>query len=148
MFFITGATTIGVVIPIAGKNNTLIAGADRKLVEVTWNYKSNNLNAAYKTVANIDVNRDNTRVNDGKIDPRGRFWVGTMANEVNGVIAPDQGALYRVESDLKPVKILSPVSISNGLAWSPNNDTFYYIDSPTKEIVAYNYNVVTGDISK
>lgn len=71
-----------------------------------------------------------------------------MANEINGVIAPDKGALYRINDTLKPTTQISPVSISNGLAWNIQDDTFYYIDSPTREIAAYDYDPIQGTICK
>lgn len=71
-----------------------------------------------------------------------------MGNEVDGQIAPNQGTLYRVDDDLKPEKEISPVSISNGLAWNKDDNTFYYIDSPTRQIVAYDYNPNSGKICK
>jgi len=76
------------------------------------------------------------------------FFTGTMANEVNGMIAPNQGALYRVDEDLKPKKKISPVSISNGLAWNIEDTIFYYIDSPTRQVAAYDYNPNNGKICK
>ena len=61
--------------------------------------------------------------------------------------APGQGSLYSIEADSSPKRVISPVTISNGLTWSSDNTTFYYIDSPTKNISAYDYNVDTGEIS-
>ncbi|MDD3243524.1 MAG: SMP-30/gluconolactonase/LRE family protein [Eubacteriales bacterium] len=83
-----------------------------------------------------------TRFNDGKCDPRGDFWAGTMSL----VGKPGQGALYRIPADGgKPETLISSVSISNGLAWV--GDTFYYTDTPTREICAYDYDSATGAIA-
>lgn len=72
-----------------------------------------------------------------------------MANEIDGVIAPNQGTLYCVEEDcVEPETKISPVSISNGLAWNIEDNTFYYIDSPTRQIAAYDYNPNNGTICK
>ena len=46
-----------------------------------------------------------------------------------------------IEKDLSYTKKIEGVSVSNGMAWSPDHNTFYYIDSPTLEVVAYDYNV-------
>lgn len=83
------------------------------------------------------------RFNDGKCDPAGRFWAGTMAISEE----PDQGNLYVLDSDCKVSKQIEKVSISNGLAWSLDHQTFYYIDSPSLEVVAYAYDLLTGQIS-
>jgi sugar lactone lactonase YvrE len=87
--------------------------------------------------------KPNTRFNDGKCDAAGRFWAGTMS--LNGVA--NQGALYCLEPDLTIRTIFENVSCSNGLAWSPDNRTMYYIDSPTKKVMAYDYDLQTGEMS-
>ena len=83
------------------------------------------------------------RFNDGKCDPAGRFWAGTM--EFNG--ATDQGALYCLDIDHSVAKKVEPVSISNGIVWSADNSTMYYIDTPLNTVRAYDYDVDTGNIS-
>ncbi len=66
-----------------------------------------------------------------------------------GTVAPNQGTLYMASNQscqLEPV--LKGVSISNGLAWSLDNRFMYYIDSPTKRVEKFDYNVLTGTLSK
>jgi sugar lactone lactonase YvrE len=65
------------------------------------------------------------RLNDGKVDPQGRFWAGTMAYSA----AAGAGALYRLDPDLSVTRALDGVTISNGLDWSSDGRTLYYIDS-------------------
>ncbi|MEZ4995354.1 MAG: SMP-30/gluconolactonase/LRE family protein [Saprospiraceae bacterium] len=83
------------------------------------------------------------RFNDGKCDPGGRFWVGSMS------LAEEQGAgnLYMIDNNLTTVLKIPGVSISNGLAWSPDHSTFYYIDTPTREVWAFDYDLQTGNIA-
>lgn len=71
-----------------------------------------------------------------------------MALEVNSTIEPNRGTFYTVDQDLNLKKTISPVSISNGLAWSLQNDVIYYIDSLTYQIWAFDYNHKDGAISK
>ena len=85
----------------------------------------------------------NNRFNDGKCDPAGRFWAGTMSLTDE----PDKGNLYSLEKDGRIKKQIGNVSISNGIAWSIDETILYYIDTPTFEIVAYNYEKSTGLIS-
>ena len=59
---------------------------------------------------------------------------------------PDQGLLYSFDGK-KVTRLLDGVTISNGLAWSPNHKTFYYIDTPTREIKAFDYDLATGQIA-
>lgn len=83
------------------------------------------------------------RFNDGKRDPIGRLWVGTMHTGKRS----RQAALYRLDGEtLTPV--LGEVSISNGLDWSPDGATFYYIDTPTMRIDAFDYDLATGGLSR
>ncbi len=85
------------------------------------------------------------RFNDGKCDPSGRFWCGTM--HLRKPREPT-GALYRLDAKLKLEKLFGAVTLSNGLAWSAARDTFYYIDTPTEQVVAYNYDDKKGEISR
>ena len=82
------------------------------------------------------------RFNDGKCDPRGRFLAGTMnMNEQDPT-----GSLYSLDGK-SITKLLSNVTISNGMTWSPDYKTFYYIDTPTREVQAFDYEVETGAIA-
>lgn len=76
------------------------------------------------------------------------FPTGTMGNEVNGQVASNLGSLYRINDTFEPVKEITPVTISNGLAWNIEDNTFYYIDSPTRHIAAYDYDPNDGTICK
>lgn len=66
----------------------------------------------------------------------------------DGVFPLNKGSFYSVGDDLLLKKQVSPVSISNGVAWSLNDDKLYYIDSMTYQVVEYDYNPRTGDICK
>ena len=82
------------------------------------------------------------RFNDGKCDPRGRFIAGTMDNNETD----PTGTLYSFDGK-SITKLLSDVTISNGMAWSPDLKTFYYIDTPTREVRAFDYDLETGTIA-
>jgi sugar lactone lactonase YvrE len=83
------------------------------------------------------------RFNDGKCDPRGRLWAGTMAREG----APQAGALYVLGQNLIAEHRVPHVSCSNGLAWSSDGRTMYYIDTPTGTVDAFSYEPETGAIA-
>ena len=89
-----------------------------------------------------EEDKPDNRFNDGKCDVTGRFWAGTMAMKGGGPV----GALYTLEKDGTIVKKLDGVTISNGLAWSPDNKTMYYIDSPTRRIDAFDFDKDSGQI--
>ena len=104
------------------------------------------INTNYNTVipiADPEAQLPGNRFNDGKCDPAGRFWAGTMSLTE----APNAGSLYVLEPNLSVSKKIEGTTISNGMAWSPDNSTFYYIDTPTMQVVAYDYNTATGEIS-
>ncbi|MEX2594205.1 MAG: SMP-30/gluconolactonase/LRE family protein [Anditalea sp.] len=84
----------------------------------------------------------NNRCNDGACDRKGRIWVGTMAMDTQ----EGAGALYCIEKDGHLQKKLENVTISNGLAWSLDNRTFYYIDTPTQKVQSFLFNEESGEI--
>jgi sugar lactone lactonase YvrE len=75
------------------------------------------------------------RMNDGGCDPDGRFYCGSMAYDC----APGRGRLYRLDPDGSTRVVLDRVTVSNGLVWSPDGATAYYVDSPTGRIDAFDY---------
>ncbi|KAL7295469.1 hypothetical protein TKK_0011121 [Trichogramma kaykai] len=137
---------VGVAIPVEGSDDEFVAASGTDLVLVTWNGEENADEPPMKKIASLDTDRSDTRINDGKCDAYGRFWLGTMAHDVGGQIAPNRGSLYRIGPDLKPESVISPVTISNGLTWSLDDNVMYYIDSPTHQVWAFDYNVSTGDV--
>ncbi len=94
-------------------------------------------------LAPLEKDQPNNRPNDGKCDPAGRFWVGTMDDgEANA-----SGALYRIDTDLKPVRVLDNIAIPNTLVWSPDHKTFYFADSPEQTIWAFDYDNDNGELA-
>lgn len=91
------------------------------------------------------------RLNDGRADPRGSFWVGSMRNNV----APDgtageaggtDGILFRIDPDGSITEWRRDIGISNTLAWAPQHDKFYFADTLANEIRVYDYDKATGAI--
>jgi len=95
-------------------------------------------------LAGVEENLAGNRFNDGKCDPAGRFWAGTMDIEEKSPLA----ALYVLEKRKGVRKVLEGVTVSNGLGWSPDNRTMYYIDTPTRCVSAFDYFERTGEIEK
>ncbi len=103
----------------------------------------NRVTGEIKMIADPEDHLPNNRFNDGKCDPAGRFWAGTMSlyQEAN------VGNLYMLDKDLTITKKIQEVFISNGIAYSMDHKTFYFIDTPTMQVVAYDYDKNTGAIS-
>jgi sugar lactone lactonase YvrE len=94
-------------------------------------------------ISNPEENIPGNRFNDGKCDPAGRFWAGTMSMEGKS----QAGAPYRLDTDGSVHKMIENVTTSNGIVWSLNADKMYYIDTPTRKVMAWDYNNETGEIS-
>lgn len=101
------------------------------------------ISGGLKMIADPENHLPNNRFNEGKCDPAGRFWAGTMSLSEE----PQAGSVYVMQNDLLPTKKIGEVSISNGMAWSLDHNTFYYIDTPTLEIIAYDYDKTNGHIT-
>jgi sugar lactone lactonase YvrE len=84
----------------------------------------------------------NVRFNDGKCDPAGRFWVGTKS--VNK--AKPEAVLYRMDHDKTIRLMLTGIFNSNGITWSADKKTMYYIDTPTLSVQAFDYDNELGTI--
>jgi sugar lactone lactonase YvrE len=83
------------------------------------------------------------RSNESKCDPAGRLLVGTMAYEYGPI-----GSLYSIEADGSVRRLLAELEIANGMAWSADSGTFYYIDSPTRRVDAFDYDLASGSIAR
>jgi sugar lactone lactonase YvrE len=94
------------------------------------------------TTAMVDVEREdaNTRMNDGAVDPAGRFWAGSCSL----VGEAGRGTLYRLDPDGAVHRMLSPVTTSNGIDWSPDGRTMYYVDTRTRRIDAFDFDAAAG----
>jgi sugar lactone lactonase YvrE len=90
----------------------------------------------------LEADIPENRSNDGKCDPAGRFWIGSMAPEEK----TGGASLYRVEKDYSVRRILSDLTISNGLAWNADGTRMYHIDTPTRRVSVFDYDLKTGEI--
>lgn len=93
-------------------------------------------------VATVEADQPKNRMNDGNVDSRGRFWAGTMG--MGGL--RDRGALYRLDPDGSVTRILTGVSTSNGIDWSPDDRLMYYVDTPTGRVDCFDFEVETGTV--
>ncbi|WP_319479314.1 SMP-30/gluconolactonase/LRE family protein [uncultured Draconibacterium sp.] len=106
-------------------------------------YHFNMETGAKKLLVDPEADIPDNRFNDGKCDPSGRFWAGTISLSGKKEVA----ALYRFDPDTTIHKMVDKVSISNGIVWSADKTKMYYIDTPTQKVMAYDYDDATGEIS-
>ena len=89
-----------------------------------------------------EEDRPQNRFNDGKCDPAGRFWAGTLSLTT----VPGAASLYCLEPDGGMRTMLRGLTNSNGIAWSLDRAAMYHIDTPTRRVTAYDYDMATGQI--
>lgn len=94
-------------------------------------------------IAEIPATGPETIMNDGKCDGAGRFWAGTRDVEGRRPL----GSLYRLDADRSLHRVVTGVTLSNGLGWSPDQRTMYYIDSPTHAIDTFAVEPESGTLS-
>ncbi|XP_054829566.1 regucalcin-like [Eublepharis macularius] len=105
-------------------------------------------NKSVTTINHVDRDKANNRFNDGKVDPAGRLFAGTMGNETApAVLERKQGSLFTLFPDHSVVKHFNSVDVSNGLDWSLDCRTFFYIDSLSYRVDAFDYDLQTGQIT-
>ena len=125
---------VGAVAPVTGGGYVLAAGQGFLFVDETGSVAE----LAQPEAGNADV-----RMNDGACDTQGRFWAGTMAYDES----PGAGTLYRLELDGRCSTVLTGLTISNGIGWSPEGATMYLSDSGTGLVEAFDFDGVTGAIT-
>ncbi len=87
---------------------------------------------------------DDFRYNDGKLDLCGRLFVGTIGFNKR---MENNCALYRIDSDNSYKTMVDGVTVSNGLGWTKDGKTMFYIDTPTHEVWKYDFDVTLGEMS-
>jgi sugar lactone lactonase YvrE len=96
-------------------------------------------------VADPEAHIPANRFNDGKVDPAGRFWAGTMVGP--GEAVPGAGALYSLDANHQVTLRLPQVGISNGIVWTKDKTKMYFIDTLAYSVDAFDYDDATGNIS-
>ena len=92
------------------------------------------------------------RLNDGRADPLGNFWLGSMKNNLDAQgelteAGTGEGTLFRIAPDGAVTQWRHGLGISNTLCWGPDGRSFYFCDTLENELYAYDYNGEDGSIS-
>jgi sugar lactone lactonase YvrE len=125
--------TVGAIVPIEGDEGWLLA-ANRGFAHLTPN-------GAVHPIAEIVP--DDSRMNDAVCDPQGRFWAGSLAHDHRD----GAGSLWRLDPDGSITHIRDGLTIPNGIGWSLDRRTMYFIDSGPRLIRAFDFDAATGAIS-
>lgn len=98
---------------------------------------------AVEFVTDPEPNKSDHRLNEGKCDPEGRFWIGSIST----LGRFPTGCLYRLEKNGSVSEVLSEVSVPNTMAWLPDSKGMVFADSVTKQVWRFQYDAGTGAIS-
>jgi sugar lactone lactonase YvrE len=104
-----------------------------------YDFKTN----AIELIQLVDAENPRTRLNDGKVDRRGRFFAGGMDDKEELKVC----GLYRLDPDLKVTRVEEGIICTNGPCWSPDDKTFYFTDTFQGEFWAYDYHLQSGTLS-
>jgi len=131
----------GCLAPIKGKQGNLLVATQTGLQILDTSTSSI---STFVSRSKMEPTKYDNRYNDGKVDSSGRLWVGTMSVDES---KKNQGSVFVVKADGTFTPVFSNVSISNGMAWSMDDTTFYYIDTPTQEVVQFDHDKATATLS-
>lgn len=132
------------IIPIEGASNKFVVGIGRRIAIISWDGISETCKVERDVtiVEQGDSKCENNRINDGKCDPRGRLFAGTMNIDLGLNIRT--GHFYKFNENGKHQHLIDNIGISNGLAWNEKTNKFYYIDSFDLKIKEFDYDFNTG----
>ena len=99
---------------------------------------------ALELIAHIDAEEPRSRLNDGKVDRRGRFFAGGMDDKEELAIC----GLWRLDPDLGVTRVADGFICTNGPCFSPDDKTFYVADTFVDEFWAYDYDIETGTLGE
>ncbi|XP_050700348.1 uncharacterized protein LOC126987425 [Eriocheir sinensis] len=142
--------TVSFAIPVEGQGDLYVIGQGRSLSLVEWPESDPDLHIreVKVTLHTVEGQKSGNRFNDAKCDPEGRLFAGTMGQQSGpGEWERDLGNLYRLDPDLTLTRSVDKITLSNGLAWSSDHKTFYYIDSMDFAVDAFDYSKETGIIT-
>ncbi|MDU0202396.1 SMP-30/gluconolactonase/LRE family protein [Paenibacillus sp. MAH-36] len=121
------------------------AGKDEVVLATQSGFQSYHMKQRTLTpLVDPEAHLPSNRFNDGKCDSHGRFWAGTMEIIEKGAT----GSLYVLETDGSYRKVHEDVGVSNGIAWSLDENEMYYIDSMRKQVLVFDFDAEKGEISR
>ncbi len=127
---------VGAVVPTKNPKVALLV-TDQGIYEYFFDFKGR------KFLAKIEDNFSNHKLNDGKCDPAGRLWVSSMElNQKEGA-----AALYQIDRNGTVEKKLDNLTMPDGLTWSLDAKTMYFVEINKGKVKAYDYDVRYGDLS-
>ncbi|MFB2553727.1 SMP-30/gluconolactonase/LRE family protein [Ensifer soli] len=134
------------VMPLPALGGALALSRDGRLIAglQTGIHTIDPLSGAVTFLVDPEPDKPDHRLNEGKCDPQGRFWVGSIS--ILGRFPT--GCLYRLEKDGRVTQVLDRISVPNTLAWQPDGQHMLFADSVTKQVWRFRYDAETGAIGE
>lgn len=169
---------IGFIVPVEGTDDEFVVGAGRDITIIRWDGKlywqvfeallpvagstsclklTNNFPffqgksgqaTVLRVLGEVDKQKPGNRINDGKCDPRGTLFFGTMGENITDSKSNLTGSFFHFSAGDGAKNLKSSIGISNGLTWNETLGKFYYIDSITQDVKVFDYDASTGALSK
>ena len=130
---------------MASEPSAIAADGDNNLVVATrlGFVRLNTTSGAITDICPAPYDTKIVRFNDGRVDPSGRFWVGTMYEPRDKPAAE----MYVLERDKLRLAWSGGMTNSNGLAWAPDGRTMFHADTTSHRIDCYDFDVATGSVA-
>lgn len=120
-----------------GTNDCVVAAMQNSICAVDLN------SGATTEIARPEGEPTRNRFNDGRVDPQGRYWVGSMSMVGEG----NTGGLFRLNADNTLTRVLSGIGTANGLGWSPDGRTMYFTDTMARTIYRFDFDAAQGELT-
>lgn len=140
---------VSFIIPVANHRDLFVIGHGRSFSLVEWpeSDPDSHTKKVKATLHTVEGHMPKNSLNDGKCDPQGRLWSGTYgAMSGVGQVESEKGHIYCLKNDLAVECWADKITISNGMGWSNDHKTFYYVDSMAYSVDAFDYDDATGKI--
>ena len=125
-------------IALTSASERLLVAAEHQVGHVDWN------DSQFQPWIDLEPAQTGNRMNDGRTDPAGRFWVGSMHERPSE--GRRTGALHRVDPDGSTATVRTAVGVSNALAFSPDGTTMYWADTAENMVWSHEYDTETGSM--
>lgn len=122
---------------LGGQAGKLLMAAEHELGWFSWP------DGSFAPIKDLEPPASGNRLNDGRTDRTGRYWVGSMYQRTDAGLTT--GMLHRIDPDLSTTTVRWDIGVANGIAFSPSGTTMYFADTPKEMVWQFGYDPATGD---
>ncbi|XP_054924519.1 regucalcin-like isoform X2 [Dermacentor andersoni] len=134
---------VTIAIPYKSNPNLNVITLNRELRKFDWTTSQS------EVLTEVDSDKPTNKFNDGKCDVTGRLWAGTTGEHKDEhMIDKENGSLFSIDpATLNVTSHVTKVNISNGMTWSPDNRSMFYVDSFTRSVYSFSFDATSGHLS-